>query len=112
MGRMVSPKQRHLQAKWQSQDPSRTHTCTGRYQLSRDRRSTISGITTTGNTLTAVTSGIIDANGMKNAVFSYQWLRSGSAISGATASTYTLVSADAGNTIKVRVSFTGRLWQQ
>ena len=67
---------------------------------------TISGTTTTGNTLTAVTSGITDADGMENAEFSYQWLRADAAISGATASTYTLVSADAGNAIKVRVSFT------
>ena len=40
--------------------------------------------------------------------FSYQWIRvsgSDSDISGATASTYTLVAADEGNTVRVRVSF-------
>ena len=67
---------------------------------------TITGTTTTGSTLTAVTSGITDADGMDNAVFSYQWLRADAAISTATASTYTLVADDAGNAIKVRVSFT------
>ena len=67
---------------------------------------TISGTATTGNTLTAVTSAITDADGMDDATFSYQWLRNNVAISGATSSTYVLVSADEDNTIKVRVSFT------
>ena len=53
---------------------------------------TITGTATVGNTLTAATSGISDADGMVNAVFSYQWLRADAAISGATSSTYTLVS--------------------
>ena len=42
--------------------------------------------------------------------FSYQWVRSDGTtdtdITGATGSTYTLVSADQGNTVKVGVSFT------
>ena len=67
---------------------------------------TISGTATTGNTLTAVTSAITDTDGMDDATFSYQWLRNNVAISGATSSTYVLVSADEDNTIKVRVSFT------
>ena len=45
---------------------------------------TISGTATTGNTLTAVTSAITDADGMDDAEFSYQWLRDNVAISGAT----------------------------
>ena len=71
---------------------------------------TISGTAEVGETLTADITGIADANGLDDAVFSYQWTRndvSGDAdISGATDSTYTLVDADAGKTIKVRVGFT------
>ena len=63
-----------------------------------------------GETLTASTSGIADTDGLTNASFSYQWVSndgtSDTDISGATSSTYTLVAADEGNTIKVRVSFT------
>ena len=59
-----------------------------------------------GETLTAGTTDISDGDGLGNAVFAYQWLADDSNISGATDSTYTLVAADAGKTIKVRVSFT------
>jgi hypothetical protein len=38
--------------------------------------------------------------------FAYQWLRDGSAISGATASTYVAKAADAGRTVAVRVTAT------
>ena len=71
---------------------------------------TISGTAQVGETLTVDTSGISDANGLTGASFGYQWIASdGNAnteIQGATASTYTLVAADEGKTIKVRVSFT------
>ena len=67
---------------------------------------TISGATTVGSTLIASTSAIADTNGLTNANFSYQWLRSNVAISDATGSSYILAAADQGNTIKVRVSFT------
>ena len=71
---------------------------------------TINGTVRVGETLTADITGIADANGLDDAVFSYQWTRndvSGDAdISGAKDSTYTLVDADAGKTIKVRVGFT------
>ena len=68
---------------------------------------TISGTAQVGETLTADTSGIADEDGLDNATFSYQWLSSrDTAIPGATGSTYTLVSADLGKTIKVKVSFT------
>ena len=63
-----------------------------------------------GETLTADTSGIYDADGLDDVAFSYKWTRndvSGDAdISGATDSTYTLVEADKDKTIKVRVTFT------
>ncbi len=67
---------------------------------------TISGTLQVGETLTAGTTDISDGDGLGNAVFAYQWLADDSNISGATDSTYTLVAADAGKTIRVRVSFT------
>ena len=50
---------------------------------------TIGGTATQGQELTADTSAITDADGL--GTFSYQWQRDGVDISGATASTYTLV---------------------
>ena len=38
--------------------------------------------------------------------YTYQWLRTGSNISGATSNTYTLTSSDYGETIQVKVDFT------
>ena len=68
---------------------------------------TIGGTVQVGQTLTASTAGISDADGLTNATFAYQWLASSDAeISGATNATYTLVDTDEGKTIKVRVSFT------
>ena len=67
---------------------------------------TITGTAQVGDTLTAVTSGIEDADGLDNAAFAYQWLADDAEIDSATASSYTLVAADAGKAIKVRVSFT------
>ncbi|MCY3860797.1 MAG: hypothetical protein OXG67_02365 [bacterium] len=64
----------------------------------------VSGTVRVGETLTAVTSGVADADGL--GVFSYQWSADSSPISGATASTYTLVAADLGKAISVAVSFT------
>ena len=66
----------------------------------------ISGTAQVGETLTANTSGISDADGLSNATFSYQWLADDTTIQGATGLTYTLADADAGKAIKVRVSFT------
>ena len=70
----------------------------------------IGGVIQVGETLTADTTGIADADGLDNATFGYQWLRNDgtddSEITGATGSLYTLVDDDAGNTVKVRVSFT------
>ena len=71
---------------------------------------TISGTVQVGETLTADTSGIADADGLDADAFGYQWVSNdGNAdtdIAGATASTYTLVSDDVGKTIMVKVSFT------
>ena len=67
---------------------------------------TIDGKAQVGETLTADTSGIDDADGLTNAAFAYQWRRGDAEIAGATSETYTLVSDDEGKTVKVRVSFT------
>ena len=67
---------------------------------------TITGAAQVGETLTADTTGISDDDGLDSATFSYQWLADDAEINGATASSYTLVAADAGKAIKVRVSFT------
>jgi len=64
---------------------------------------TITGTAAVGSVLTA-TNNIADADGL--GTFAYQWKRSGSAISGATGTTYTLVSADASNTITVTITYT------
>ena len=66
----------------------------------------ITGTAQVDQLLTATTSGIQDADGLTGTSFSYQWLAADVEINGATASTYTLVAADAGKAIKVQVSFT------
>ena len=67
---------------------------------------TITGTAQVGETLTAATSGIADADGLENVSFSYQWLADGTAIQGATGSAYTLAEADEGKAIRVQVRFT------
>ena len=70
---------------------------------------TIVGTAQVGETLTAQTSGIADADGLSNPNFAYQWVSCGGptdvCILGATDSTYTLVADDAGKSVKVIVSF-------
>ena len=66
---------------------------------------TISGTAQVGETLTAETSGIEDADGLGNAVFSYQWLADGVDIAGATGSSYTPVETDVGKALTVTVTF-------
>ena len=67
---------------------------------------TIDGLARVGETLTADTSGIDDEDELTNVAFSYQWLVDDAVITGATGATYTLVAADEGKAIKVKVSFT------
>ncbi len=67
---------------------------------------TISGTPRVGETLTANTSGISDADGLTNVTFTYQWLADGGPLSGATLPTLALTSANLGADIEVRVSFT------
>lgn len=65
---------------------------------------TITGTARQGETLTANTDALDDPDGLGN--LSYQWLRDGSAVSGATSSSYMLVEVDIGAQISVMVSYT------
>ena len=67
---------------------------------------TITGTAHVGETLTSSTTGIADGDGLPGAAFNYQWLADDADIAGATGSSYTLVAADEGKTIKLRASFT------
>ena len=76
----------------------------------------ITGTAQAGQELTAVTTGIMDADGLTGVDFTYQWVRvdadgmsNPADITDATAATYTLTAADAGKRIKVQVSFTDEL---
>lgn len=64
---------------------------------------TISGDANVGEALTAETDTISDTDGL--GAFSYQWLRDGTPISGATTSVYTLTDDDLGAQVSVRVSY-------
>ena len=70
----------------------------------------IGGTAEVGDTLTADTSGIADADGLTGATFRHQWVSyDGSVytdIAGATGTSYTLVASDEGMAIRVRVNFT------
>ena len=72
-------------------------------------RPSITGTARVGQTLTADTTGIADADGPTNPSFSYQWVvNDGNAdadIQDATDLTYKVSDDDVGKTIKVRVSF-------
>ena len=74
----------------------------------------IAGIPLVAYTLTADKGTIADLDGVPaESTFTYQWVRVDGAneteISNATSSTYTLVAADEGKQIKVKVSFTDNL---
>ena len=70
---------------------------------------TVSGAAQVGETLTVDTSSITDADGLTG-VFNYQWVANDGGddadIAGAMGEAYTLLDADEGKTVKVRVSFT------
>jgi uncharacterized protein YkwD len=70
------------------------------YGTLKTAKPTISGATTVGKKLTAKAG----AWGPKGVTLSYQWLRDGAKIGGATASSYTLVAADRGARITVAVT--------
>ena len=71
----------------------------------------IQGTPRTGETLTATTSSIRDDDGLDNAVFAYQWVRSelgaktGTDIAGATGPSYVVTDDDEGKAITVLVTF-------
>ena len=67
---------------------------------------TITGTATVGQTLTANTDSISDADGPDTLTFSYQWIAGLTPISGATSATYTLTDAELGEMISVDVSYT------
>ena len=64
----------------------------------------ISGVLEEDEVLTADTVSIADADDL--GAFSYQWLAGGTAISGATSSTYTLTATEVGDAISLTVTFT------
>ena len=64
----------------------------------------ISGVLQQDEELTADTAGIADADGL--GAFSYQWLADGTAISGATSSTYTPTASEVRDAISLTVTFT------
>ena len=69
---------------------------------------TITGTAQVGETLTASTTGIADANGLTSPTYTYQWIRvdgTEADIASENSSTYLLVAADLGTTLKVRVTF-------
>ena len=67
---------------------------------------TISGTAQVGETLTANTSGVADADGLSNVQYEYQWLADDTDIAGATGLTYTLTDSEESKAITVQVSFT------
>jgi hypothetical protein len=60
-----------------------------------------------GSALSLNTNTLVDVDGL--GTFSYQWLRNGQTISGATTPTYTLTAADVNTPISVRVSYTDNM---
>ena len=70
----------------------------------------IAGTAQVGETLTASTADIEDANGLSSATFAFQWVSidggSEDDSAGATNASYTLADSDEGKAVKVRVTFT------
>ena len=71
---------------------------------------TIEGTAHVGETLTAVTTGIDDPDGLTNPTFALQWIRvdgtTETDLAGRTSTTYALGTADLGKKIRVRATFT------
>ena len=74
---------------------------------------TISGTSQVGQILTAATTDIADVDGLTSPTYGYQWIRvdddgtsNATDIVGETSDTYTLMDADVGKQIRVKVSFT------
>ncbi len=86
------------QSSWTSW--GKAYTLTARYVFTQTPVPTISGTAKVGSTLTANTGTWSPTP----TAFTYQWLRNGTAISGATSATYKLVTADAGKSLTVKVT--------
>lgn len=67
---------------------------------------TISGTAQQGQTLTANSSALADADGMPADGVHYQWYAAGAAINGATGNSYVLGVADVGKSITVQAGYT------
>jgi hypothetical protein len=65
---------------------------------------TITGTAKFGETLTANTSNLTTQSDIVLGTLSYQWLRNGANIDGATSATYTTIAADVGQSIRVLVT--------
>ena len=96
---------------WVAGESEITNNCSGKVTVTVTNNlatgaPTISGTSQVGQTLTADTSGIADADGLANATFSYQWLADDTDIAGATGLTYTLTDSEESKAITVQVSFT------
>ena len=70
----------------------------------------VSGTPRVGEELSASADDVADANGLENVSFAWQWLAhdgtAETAIVGATGESWTLTAAEAGRTVRVRVTFT------
>ena len=70
----------------------------------------VSGTARVGETLTASSTGIADADGLTDAAFAWQWIANDGTddedIADATDATWTLTAAEQGKTVKVRATFT------
>ncbi|MEP4889944.1 MAG: VCBS domain-containing protein [Aliiglaciecola sp.] len=73
------------------------------HQLNVEGGVSISGETTSGQTLTAQ---VRDVNGVNESAVSYQWLSAGVAIPGATSNSYVLADSDIDSTITVTANYT------
>ena len=86
-----------------------TETVAGAPNTAATGAPTITGTAQVGETLTASTTGIADANGLTSPTYTYQWIRVDGTdeadIASANSSTYPLVDADLGTTLKVKVTF-------
>ncbi|MEP3635228.1 MAG: hypothetical protein ABJQ23_16770 [Shimia thalassica] len=69
----------------------------------------ITGTPTQGRTLIADASGVTDADGIDATTITYQWLRDGMAIEGATDQRYQLTQADVGEGISAVFSYTDEI---
>ena len=87
--------------------PQSNHTEVERYLNSTATGApTISGTAQVGETLTAGTTGIADADGLENVSYAYRWLADGAEIAGATGASYSLTDSEEGKALRVKVSFT------